>query len=247
MEYSREQILEIMDNELYPLSNKYYPDWILQNCMGSHCLWLQELLAKDMHLSSNQHVLDLGCGKALGSIFLAKEYGVNVWATDLWNSATDNLNRIRDMNIEDKVYPIHADANDMPFADGFFDALVSINALFFFTPNGKFLKEHIFRHVKPGGEIGVVVPGFYKQYDKVPDELKPHWHPDFDKWYTLEWWIDAFCESGMVDIVIADTFPNREGNAIYRKSAMITNTHEDPFHLLAMDNITFIRIIAKRK
>jgi len=35
-------------------------------------------------------VLDLGCGKALSSIFLAKEYGTQVWATDLWISATDN-------------------------------------------------------------------------------------------------------------------------------------------------------------
>jgi len=50
----------------------------------------------------------------------------------------------------------------------------------------------------------------------------------------------------MVDIMIADTFPNQEGNAIFRKSTMIVNSHENPFHVLAMDNITFIRIIAKR-
>jgi len=246
MEYSHKEIHKIMNNELYPLSNKYDPDWIIQNWMGSHCLWLQEALAKNMNLLPNQHVLDLGCGKALSSIFLAREYGVNVWAADLWNNATDNFKRIQNMYMEDKVYPIHADANDLPFADDYFDAFVSINALFFFTPNGQFLKDHIFRHVKPGGEIGVVVPGFYKQYDPIPDDLKPHWHPDMDKWYTLEWWKDAFLESGMVDIIIADTFPNQEGNAIYRKSTMIVNAHENPFYVLAMDNITFIRIIAKR-
>ena len=131
MEHSRKQILRIMNNELYPRSNKYDPDCILQNSMGSHCLWLQEALAKDMHLLPNQHVLDLGCGKALSSIFLAREYGVNVWATDLRNNATENWERIRNMNVEDKVYPIHADANDLPFADDFFDAFISINALFF--------------------------------------------------------------------------------------------------------------------
>ena len=241
MEYSHDKILEIMNNKLYPLSNKYSPDWILDNWMGSHCLWLQEAMAKDLHLTSNQRVLDLGCGKALSSIFLAKEYGVQVWATDLWIAATENWTRICEMNVADKVYPIHADAKDLPFADGFFDAMVSINALFFFAPNSRFLKEHIFRYIKPGGEIGVVVPGFYKLYNHVPDELKAHWHPDMDKWYTLEWWKDAFIDSGAADIIISDTFPNQEGNAIYRKSTMLENTHEHPFHSLAIDNITFIR------
>ena len=247
MKYSHEQILKIMQSELYPLSNKYDPDWILQNWMGSHCLWLQEALATEMHLFRGQHILDLGCGKALSSIFLAKEYGVNVWATDLWNKATENLERIQNMNVVDKVYPIQADANELPFADGFFDALVSINALLFFTPDGHFLKNHVFRHIKSGGEIGVVIPGFYEQYGTIPDELKPYWHPDIDKWHTLEWWTNAFLESGMVDIIRADTFPNQEGNTIYRKSTMMVNSHDNPFNALAVDNITFIRIIAKKK
>jgi len=247
MELSRDEIIEIMNNERYPLSNKYDPDWITQNWMGSHCLWLQEALAKDMHLQLNHNILDLGCGKALSSIFLAKEFGVNVWATDLWNSATDNWKRIRDMGMGEKVFPIHADAKDLPFADDFFDAMVSINAVFFFTPDGQFLKEHIFRHVKPGGDIGIVVPGFYKQYNPIPDELKAHWHPDIDKWYTLDWWVNAIIVSNMVDIIIADTFPEKEGNMIYRKSTQMVNSHENPFNVLAIDNITFIRIIAKRK
>ena len=41
-------------------------------------------------------VLDLGCGRAMSSIFLHREFGVQVWATDLWFSASENLQRIRD-------------------------------------------------------------------------------------------------------------------------------------------------------
>jgi len=35
----------------------------------------------------------MGCGTAMTSIFLAKEFGVQVWANDLWISATDNFRR----------------------------------------------------------------------------------------------------------------------------------------------------------
>jgi cyclopropane fatty-acyl-phospholipid synthase-like methyltransferase len=53
-------------------------------------------------------VLDLGCGRAASSIFLHRELGVQVWATDLWFSASANLQRIRDAGAESGVFPIHA-------------------------------------------------------------------------------------------------------------------------------------------
>ncbi len=248
MTFSREEILEMMRNERYPLSSKYDPDWILQNAMGSHCLWLQEALTQAMNLKPGLRVLDLGCGKAISSIFLAKEFGVQVWATDLWNSPSDNLQRIRNMDLEDKVFPIHADAQDLPFAEGFFDALISVNSLFFYVADGDFLREKILKYVKPGGEIGIIVPGFYREYtDGVPDALKPYWLEELNKWHTLDWWTECFTASGVVDILIADTLPDNEGNTIYKKSCMMINAHEEPFNVIAGDNITFIRIIAKRK
>jgi cyclopropane fatty-acyl-phospholipid synthase-like methyltransferase len=35
-------------------------------------------------LQRDGRVLDLGSGKGSTSVFLAKEYGVQVWAADLW-------------------------------------------------------------------------------------------------------------------------------------------------------------------
>lgn len=29
-------------------------------------------------------ILDMGCGKAMSSIFLVKEFGIQVWANDPW-------------------------------------------------------------------------------------------------------------------------------------------------------------------
>jgi len=60
--------------------------------MGPNSLWLTEWLCEAIDLKPNMRVLDLGCGKAISSVFLAKEFGVQVWAYDLWIKATDNWN-----------------------------------------------------------------------------------------------------------------------------------------------------------
>jgi hypothetical protein len=49
---------------------------------------------------------------------------VQVWATDLWISATANWDRIRHTDVESLVFPIFADAHALPFAEAFFDTAV---------------------------------------------------------------------------------------------------------------------------
>ncbi|MDR2932639.1 MAG: class I SAM-dependent methyltransferase [Oscillospiraceae bacterium] len=249
MNYSKEQILEMMSDNSYPLTLKYNPDWILENAMGSHCLWLQESLTQNMKLTPGMRVLDLGCGKAIGSIFLAKEFESQVWAADLRITPSENWKRICDMNCEDKVFPIKADADDLPFADDFFDAMVSINSLFFYATGDGFLREHIFKHIKPGGEIGIVVPSFQHEYTNgLPEKYLPYMGYGIDKYHACAWWETHFLKSNMVEIVLCDTFPtDNNGNELYRKSACIFNAHEEPFNILAWDDITFTRIIARRK
>ena len=102
-------------NGKFPLAAKYDPEWQLENEMGSPCLWLAEAVSKKMNLKPGMKVLDLGCGKAISSIFLAKEYGVKVFANDLWVEASENLKRIQEANVEDMVFPIHAEAHALPY------------------------------------------------------------------------------------------------------------------------------------
>jgi len=106
----------------YPKTAKYDASWIEQNWMGPNPLWLLEDLCERMDLHPGMKVLDMGCGKGLTSVFLAKEYGVTVFANDLWISATDNLRRFEEAGASGKVFPIHAEAHALPYAEGFFDA-----------------------------------------------------------------------------------------------------------------------------
>ncbi len=97
--------------ERFPRSSRYNPEWVLANASGgANVLWLTEWLATVLDLRPGMRVLDLGCGRASSSIFLRREFGVQVWATDLWFCASENMQRIRDAKVEDGVFPIHADA-----------------------------------------------------------------------------------------------------------------------------------------
>ena len=101
----------------FPRASQYNPEWILAGVSGgANPLWLTEWLCEAMNLRPGMRVLDLGCGRALSSIFLHREFGVQVWATDLWQSPSENLQRVRDAGVEDGVFPIHADARSLPFA-----------------------------------------------------------------------------------------------------------------------------------
>ena len=92
-------------------------------------MWMAEWLTEALDFRPGMRVLDLGCGRAASSIFLRREFGVQVWATDLWFDVSENALRIRDAGVDDGVFPVHADARALPFGVDFFDAIVSIDSL----------------------------------------------------------------------------------------------------------------------
>ena len=81
---------------------------------------LDELIRRCPEDVKFDRTLDLGCGYALTSLFIANETDANhVYAFDLWVPATENYTRIKDNGLEDKIIPIHGDAMDMPFAEDY--------------------------------------------------------------------------------------------------------------------------------
>lgn len=130
----------------FPRTEKYDKNFLKKNMMGPNSIMILEELLKDVPLKPEMRVLDLGCGNGLTSIFLAKEYGVQVFALDLWISATDNYRRFQETGVGQSVIPIHADAHDMPFADGFFDAVISVDAYHYVGNNDTFSRKKCVRY-----------------------------------------------------------------------------------------------------
>ncbi len=188
----------------YSRSNTYDPQWILANQMGPHPLWLMEALTEVLPMRPGMRVLDLGCGMALTSIFLAKEFGVEVWATDLWIEASANQERIRVAGVEDLVVPIHAEAHALPFAGRFFDMILSVDAYHYFGTDDLYL-GYMSHFLRDGGRIAIVVPGLVSEIgSKIPAELVPYWSWDFCSFHSPQWWRDHWEKTGKVSVELAD-------------------------------------------
>ncbi len=175
-------------SECFPRSSRYHPEWVLANVSGrAHALCLTEWLAATLDLQPGMRVLDLGCGRASSSIFLRREYGVQVWATDLWFSAAENFQRIRDAGVEDGVFPIHADARALPFAAEFFDAIVCIDSFPYFGTDDLYL-NYLAQFVKPGSPVGSAGAGLVQEIDgPVPEHLQAWWIQDLWSLHSAAW------------------------------------------------------------
>ena len=196
-------------SERFPRSSKYHPDWVIASASGgAHALWLTEWLAEALELRPEMRVLDLGCGQAMSSVFLRREFGVQVWATDLWNSASNNLRRAQDANVDDGVFPIHADARSLPFATEFFDAIVSIDSFVYYGTDDLYL-NYLARFLKPGGSLGVAGAGLMQEIEgSVPDHLRAWWEPSLCCLHTAAWWRRHWERTGILDVNVADTLPD---------------------------------------
>jgi cyclopropane fatty-acyl-phospholipid synthase-like methyltransferase len=193
----------------FPRSAKYHPDWVLASLSGgANAMWLTEWLAAALDLRPGMRVLDLGCGRGLSSIFLSREFDVQVWATDLWFSASENLLRIRDAGVDDRVFPIHADARALPFAAHFFDAIVNIDSFVYYGTDDLYL-NYLARFVKPGGQMGIAGAGLAREIDSsLPDHLRGWWTPDMWCLHSASWWRRHWERTGIMDIDVADTMPD---------------------------------------
>lgn len=224
----------------YPRSATYDSQWQIDTMMGPNALWLTESLANHMRLEPGMRVLDLGCGMATSSIFLAKEFGVEVVATDLWIGATENLARIREAGVEDRVFPVHAEAHALPFADGAFDAIVSIDAYQYFGTSETYTATPL-RLLKPGGELGIVVPGLVEELDEVPELLAPYWEPEFWAWHSAAWWRRHLERTGPFEITHAGEIP--EGIAHWLHWARVVTDAGYPEHYPSAGELPFLEAV----
>lgn len=198
------EVLAGLTRASFPRSAAQDPVWLLENMMGPCSVWLTESLASRLMLASNARVVDLGCGKAMSSIFLAREFGVHVTAVDLWVSAHDNQQRINAAGLDEMIQPVHADAMTLDLPPATFDALVSIDAFHYFADQPGSV-EALSRLVRPGGKLGIVVPGL-RDDNGWPDHLAS-WQDSFSTFHGPAWWETLWRQDPTVQVDSVTTIP----------------------------------------
>lgn len=185
-----ERFARAMRHERFPRASSYDPAWTFRNLMGPNCLWLAEDLARRLNLAPGQRVLDLGCGAAPTSIFLAREYGVEVWAADLWIDPDGNAARAAEAGVGERLFPLRTEARSLPFAHGFFDAVVSVDAFHYFGTDLRYL-SYLAQYVKPGGAIAMASPANSLDPDDAPPPSRELFAELGADWFTFrsaDWW-----------------------------------------------------------
>jgi ubiquinone/menaquinone biosynthesis C-methylase UbiE len=108
-------------------------------------------LAHEMKLTRDSHVLDIGSGLGGTARTLSTEYGCRVTGLDLTQSFCDAAAAISDwVNLGDRVAFRQGDATNQPFADGQFDAAITIHVAMNIAAKERLYAETR-RVVKPGG------------------------------------------------------------------------------------------------
>jgi cyclopropane fatty-acyl-phospholipid synthase-like methyltransferase len=234
----------------FPRSSRYHPEWILASVSGGACsLWLLEWLSETMDLRPGMRVLDLGCGRAASSIFLRREFGVQVWATDLWFSAAENLQRVRDAGVADGVFPLHADARTLPFAPASFDAIVCIDSFPYYGTDDLYL-GYLARFLEPGGQLGIAGAGLTREVaGQPPEHLRAWWTPDVWCLHSAGWWRRHWDQTGIVDVAVADTMPDGWRFWLeWQERVAPTNTVEiEALRADRGDWLGYLRVVARRR
>lgn len=189
----------------FPKANSYDTALVRSKIMGPNPLKLCEELLADAHVPQGSTVCDLGSGTGITSVMLARDYGLDVYAVDLWSDPAENRKFFQRMGAPDAtIHPVKADAaKGLPFPKGFFDAVVSIDSYNYYGRDPHYLGEKLLPYVKPGGKLHLSIPGMARDcHSNLPACLLASWTPEqLEFMHDIAWWQAIINKTEGVEIV----------------------------------------------
>ncbi len=191
------------------LSAKYDPKWVRDDSLGENARHLAESLCDKLRPAPGMNVLDSGCGKAITSIFLAREFGVTGWAIDNAISARENQKRTDEAWLNAMVFPLLASAMDLPLEAESFDAIVATHSYLYYGVSETTL-PYLLHFLNPCGNIGIVDVCFTRDVSPHEAAIEMHelrFEPVWSKMRARGWWRALWERSGLVRMATLEYFP----------------------------------------
>jgi len=114
-----------------------------------------EELIELCHIGEGKYVLDVGCGAGVTPCLIAKRYGATAVGVDINKGMIERSEeRAKRERVTDRVEFRVADAQDLPFDDNSFDAVITESVTAFPEDKQKAVNEYV-RVTKPGGYVGL--------------------------------------------------------------------------------------------
>ena len=114
-----------------------------------------EAIVELCHIGEGSYILDVGCGVGVSPCLIAKKYHCKVMGVDILEKMIErSRERAQREGVADQVKFKVADAQNLPFEDNLFDAVITESVTAFPKDKQKAVDEYV-RVIKPGGYVGL--------------------------------------------------------------------------------------------
>jgi arsenite methyltransferase len=155
------------------------------------------------HISEGKYVLDVGCGAGQTPCYIAKRHGCRVVGVDINERMIErSRERAEREGLAGRVEFRVADAQDLPFEDDLFDAVITESVTAFPEDKKGAVREYA-RVTRPGGYVGLNESTWLKA--PPPPEMVAWASQDLGdqaKPLTTEGWTGLLEGAGLTEIVV---------------------------------------------
>ena len=156
-------------------------------------------LVRASRIEPGMRVLEVGAGSGQIATTLAKYFDVTVFTLEPWFGGEHVQMRAADLGVWDRVVALRTKAQELPFADGTFHAVISIGSFEMIGDERPQALAEMVRVARPGAYVGVAEPMCLAR--TIPPEVaeldKAGSHGFEHHFRSVEWTAKLFEDAGL--------------------------------------------------
>ncbi|PSJ24955.1 SAM-dependent methyltransferase [Streptosporangium nondiastaticum] len=122
---------------------------------------LTDMMADRLRIGAGSRVLDLGCGVGTPGVRIARRTGADVTGVSVSAEQIARANALAEASgVAERARFRQADAMELPFEDGSFDAVIALESIIHMPDRAQVL-AHVGRVLRPGGRV--VLTDFFER------------------------------------------------------------------------------------